>query len=217
MSAALASLRRARAQILLEDLRRRGLERIERLALTRNRAVIVSVRGFDLRVHEAFVDAAEEYREAIVAFVMARRRSDRAAARERLVVIPLPVSSTHAPRPPLATDPADAPLLAWLAERHAELNRDRFRGALGEVRFRVSRRMRRRLGHYAPGGAGRLGEIALSARHLRRDGRDAALGTLLHEMVHQWQHETGLPLDHGPAFRGMCRTVGAPSRALRVS
>ena len=24
---------------------------------------------------------------------------------------------------------------------------------------------------------------------------------MLHEMVHQWQAETGLPVDHGPLFR----------------
>jgi hypothetical protein len=58
-------------------------------------------------------------------------------------------------------------------------------------------------------------EIAIAARHVKRDGLAAAVETLLHEMVHQWQHEQGLPIDHGAAFRKKCREVGAPARAKR--
>lgn len=29
---------------------------------------------------------------------------------------------------------------------------------------------------------------------------EQARATLLHEMVHQWQFEQGLPMDHGPTF-----------------
>ena len=32
--------------------------------------------------------------------------------------------------------------------------------------------------------------------------------TLLHEMVHQWQCEQGLPLDHGQSFRRKALEVG---------
>jgi hypothetical protein len=213
---AVSVLRRERARLLLDHLRSIGLDRVERLVLTRNRAVIVSVRGSELRVHEAFVDADEEFREAVVSFVMARRRVDRAVARERLIALPLPVS-TIARRTPLATDPEDAHHIPRLEGWHAGLNADHFGGALGRVTFRVSRRMRRRLGHYAPGREGAPSEIAISERHLRRDGLDAARATLLHEMVHQWQHEQGLPVDHGPEFRRMCREVGAPARAPRAS
>jgi hypothetical protein len=41
--------------------------------------------------------------------------------------------------------------------------------------------------------------------------------TLLHEMVHQWQHEQGLSVDHGRAFRDMARRVGIPPRARRAA
>jgi hypothetical protein len=75
--------------------------------------------------------------------------------------------------------------------------------------------MLRRLGHYAPGIEGGGPEIALSARHIRRDGFASAVETLLHEMVHQWQHESGLPIDHGLDFRRKCREVGALPRAKR--
>jgi hypothetical protein len=38
--------------------------------------------------------------------------------------------------------------------------------------------------------------------------------TLLHEMVHQWQAETGQPVDHGRAFRRKAREVGITPRAV---
>jgi hypothetical protein len=65
--------------------------------------------------------------------------------------------------------------------------------------------MRRRLGHYVVGASP---EIAISWRHLRRHGWEPALQTLLHEMVHQWQHETLGVVDHGPRFREKAREVG---------
>jgi hypothetical protein len=33
---------------------------------------------------------------------------------------------------------------------------------------------------------------------------------MLHEMVHQWQAEMGLRVDHGPTFRRKAREVGVP-------
>jgi hypothetical protein len=60
-------------------------------------------------------------------------------------------------------------------------------------------------------------QIGISRRHLERDGWDEVRRTLLHEMVHQWQVETGLPLDHGRAFRQKARDVGIePSSRRRV-
>jgi hypothetical protein len=58
-------------------------------------------------------------------------------------------------------------------------------------------------------------EIAISYRHLVRDGWSEAEQTLLHEMVHQWQAETGRPVDHGPGFRAKARAVGVAPRAMR--
>ena len=58
-------------------------------------------------------------------------------------------------------------------------------------------------------------EIAISRRHIRRHGWDDALQTLVHEMVHQWQAETGLPLDHGRHFRRKAREVGIQPSAKR--
>ena len=77
--------------------------------------------------------------------------------------------------------------------------------------------MRSRLGHYTAATAlGDAAEIAISWSHLRRHGWEEALHTLLHEMVHQWQDETGRPIDHGAAFRAKARDVGIEAAARRM-
>lgn len=199
---------------LFDRLRALGLGHIRSLVLTRNRSVVVSVRGFELRVHEGFVDAPADMHAQIVRFVTARRKWERKAARDAIVAYPLP-APVKPVRASERTHPDDEPLVERLAEWHTRFNGERFGASLGTVPIRVSRRMQRRLGHYAPGADGSGPEIAISARHLRRDGFASALETLLHEMVHQWQHESGLPLDHGAGFRRKCREVGAAPSAKR--
>ena len=192
-----------------------GLQHVRRIVLTRNRSVLITLKGFELRVHEGFVVAPTEVHVQIVRFVMARRPWERQAAREAIIAYPLP-RHTKPPRAPERTHPEDEPLAERLAEWHTRLNGERFGASLGLVPIRVSRRMVRRLGHYAPGVEGGGAEIAISARHVHRDGFAAALETLLHEMVHQWQHESGLPIDHGADFRRKCREVGAIPSAKRA-
>ena len=75
--------------------------------------------------------------------------------------------------------------------------------------------MKSRLGHYTPRRDGVKPEIAISRGHFRRHGWDEVVLPLLHEMVHQWQDESGLPVDHGAAFRRKARTIGAPAAATR--
>ena len=110
----------------------------------------------------------------------------------------------------------DEPIAMQLQEFHRRLNDDRFDGELGTIAVRVSRRMRSRLGHYAPAQRGAPAEIAISQGHVKRHGFEQALQTLLHEMVHQWQDETKRPLDHGPEFRLKARSVGITARASRA-
>ena len=210
----LADAERA-ADRLLRTLVALGLAHVRRVVLTRNRSILVSVKGFELRVHEEFVDAPTEMHGQIVRFVMARRKWERQAAREAIIAYPLP-RHTKPARAPEKTHPDDDPLAERLAEWHTRLNGERFGARLKPVPIRVSRRMLRRLGHYAPGVEGGGPEIAISARHCHRDGFASAVETLLHEMVHQWQHEQALPIDHGADFRRKCREVGAVPSAKRA-
>jgi len=199
---------------LLARLRILGLQHVRTIVLTRNRSVVVSLKGFELRLHEGFRDAPDEIHIQIVRFVTARRAWERHAARRAILAYPIPLD-TKPSKAPDRTHPADEPLAAQLAEWHTRLNGERFGATLRTLPIRVSRRMVRRLGHYAPGVDGSAPEIAISVRHIRRDGFASAVETLLHEMVHQWQHEHGLPIDHGLDFRRKCREVGAVPRAKR--
>ena len=198
----------------LAALRALGLTRIERCCLTRNRNVMVSFSGATLRVHEGYVTAPVEVLRAIVVFVVGRTRAERRAAQR--IIVAHPVSSMPGtPRRP-RTRPEDRPLVAELTRWHQRYNAEHFHGRLSSVALRVSRRMKSRLGHYTCAVHGEPAEIAISWRHLRRDGWDEALHTLLHEMVHQWQDETGRPIDHGGDFRAKAREVGVAPSARRA-
>ena len=200
---------------LLVRLRALGIRRIATLTLTRNRAVMVSYRGTELRIHEAFLAAPVPVLTAIVNFVEGRTRAERRAAQREILDHQVPA----VPRRPTIerTRPEDAPMAERLVELHRALNVRYFGGALGDISIRVSRRMRSRLGHYtARTPAGEPAEIAISHAHVRRHGWEEASHTLLHEMVHQWQDETGKPVDHGSGFRRKAREVGIEASARRM-
>lgn len=202
------------AAALLERLRALGLRDISRCTLTRNRSTMVSFRADSLRVHHAFTTAPEVVLRAVVAFVNGRG-TRRREARRVLAGFEIPRDSTEgrARRAP-ASHPDDAALVARLRAAHAQLNAERFASALAPVAIRVSRRMRSRLGHYSPGLRSEP-EIAIARRHARRDGFPSVVETLVHEMVHQWQHESGRPIAHDQAFRRKCREVGIAPHAKR--
>jgi hypothetical protein len=176
---------------------------------------MVSFAGAELRVHEGYLGAPDDVLAAIVRFVEGRTRLERARARQHLLTYPVQAASVSRRRE--ATHPDDRELASRLTEWHARYNAEHFGGALRSVEVRVSRRMRARLGHYmAATIAGDPPEIAISRRHLRRHGWEEALQTLLHEMVHQWQDEQRISIDHGAAFRRKAREVGIPPRARRT-
>lgn len=210
-----ARARRAAAAQLYARLGALGLTGVTHLALTRNRTVMVSRRGTQLRVHGGFADAPDDTLGAIVRFVTARRRNERAEAVRALRAFPLPDVAPRRPRL-LVTAPDDRAMAARLSEMHRALNARCFGGALQPIEVVVSRRMKTRLGHYALAKAGTPGQIALSRRHLTRHGWTQGAETLLHEMVHQWQDETGLPVDHGPAFRRKAMELGITPAAKRT-
>jgi hypothetical protein len=204
----------SREEALLSRLRALGLTRIRRVVLTRNAAVMVSHRGPVLRMHEAFVDASDATLGAIVLFISGTSQQRR-AARRAILDFPVPGTKRRARRRE-RDHPEDAPLRARLIAEHRRVNAERFEGTLAPVAIRVSRRLRSRLGHYATAATHGEAEIAISRRHIRRDGWSEAIETLIHEMIHQWQEESGLPVDHGASFRRKAQEVGVPARARRI-
>jgi hypothetical protein len=204
------------ADELLARFRELGLRRIATCQLTGNRSVMVSYRGDRLRIHRGYLEAPLEVLQAVVVFVEGRTRAERRAAQRRLMSFSVPAAEREAPTRRERPRPEDAPLAARLVEWHERYNALHFDGSLHTIPVRISRRMQSRLGHYTAAAHGNAGEIAISWRHLRRHGWDEALHTLLHEMVHQWQDETGLPLDHGAAFRAKARAVGIAPAAKRA-
>ena len=203
------------ADELLARLRILGLHRFDRCRLTRNRNVMVSFGAHELRVHEGYLTAPDDVLFAIVRFIEGATRHERLRARRRLLEFPIEAKSL--PRRRESTHPDDRGAAERLTEWHARYNQDYFGGALRALEVRVSRRMRARLGHYlAATRAGDPPEIAVSRLHLRRHGWDEALHTLLHEMVHQWQDERGLGIDHGATFRAKARELGISPFARRT-
>jgi hypothetical protein len=203
------------ADDLLALLRQLGLARITRCRLTRNRNVMVSFGAGELRVHEGYLGAPEPVLRAIVTFVEGRTRGERRAAQRVIVAHPI-----RSPRPLARRDRThgeDAEIAEKFGAWHVRYNSRYFHGRLKHVPIRVSRRMKTRLGHYTASTAGgEPAEIAISRAHLRKHGWEEALHTLLHEMVHQWQDETGHTIDHGAKFRAKAREVGVAPYARRV-
>jgi hypothetical protein len=156
---------------------------------------------------------------AIVQFLDPRlpRALRRLAEREFLA---FPVEQ-HAPAPARAPRrdrprPGDLLVLHRLAQAHERLNAEHFAGALGGLPIRLSGRMRTRLGELSVDlRTGRALEIAISRRHIARHPWVEVEHTLLHEMVHQWQAESGLRVDHGPTFRRKAVEVGVLPAAQR--
>ena len=205
------------AEELRTRLQRLGLGSQYRVRLTSNRTVVVSYSGGDLRIHNSFLEASEEVWKAIITFVHGRTRVARNAARR--AILEFPVAKPETPRRKRAPEkphPADMPLIRQLTRWHRAYNEERFGGQLREIPIRISRRMRSRLGHYSPATEGCEPEIVISRRHIRRDGWDEAVHTLLHEMVHQWQDEQGLVVDHGASFRAKARAVRITPLACRA-
>jgi hypothetical protein len=207
-------------QVLAQRLTALGLDAARRVRTHSNRTVMVSLTAKgELRVHRGYAHASDRVLRAIVRFVTPRVPHDlRTAARRELLAFPVelyaPSSGRRRARPRMR--PEDAPIVRRLEDLHAQLNRRLFGGELPAIPLRLSVRMRRRLGDITINQrSGRPAEIAISRRHLRRDGWDEVTLTLLHEMVHQWQAECGHRVDHGRTFRQKAREVGIPPTADR--
>lgn len=204
---------RARTAVLFSRLQELGLRGINALVLMRTRTVMVSLIGQTLRVHEGYADAPETVLQAIVTFATARNRAVRSAARD--AILAHDVERAPAVRRAETARPGDVALISSLISAHRELNEKWFAASLADIPIRLSGRMATRLGHFDPGSRLTPPEIVMSRRHVVRHGWKEAMHTLLHEMVHQWQHETGRPVDHLAGFRKKCREVGIAPSARR--
>jgi hypothetical protein len=210
---------------LLEDhlpvrLQELGLRDVDRVVTHTNRTVMLSLSRRVLRIHQGYASAPDGVLQAIVRFLNPRvpRALRRVAEREFLQ---FPVEE-HAP-PPAGRGrrerarPGDVLLLHRLEAIHRRLNQEHFAGTLGEIPIRLSGRMRRRLGELSVDiRTGRPLELSLSRQHIARHSWAEVEHTVLHEMVHQWQAETGLRVDHGPTFRRKAREVGVLPAAKRT-
>lgn len=197
-----------------------GLQDVDDLRLTHNRTVMVGLtRGRVLSLHRGYLHAPDRVLRAIVRFLAPRttRELRRAAQHEILGFHPEQyVPSLERGRSVDRPQAGDDAVVARLETLFTEYNRRYFDGALPRLPIRLSGRMRTRLGQLAlsPDGA-QAREITISRRHLHRHGWDEASHTLLHEMVHLWQHAQGLGVDHGPRFRRKAAEVGVTASARR--
>ena len=215
-----AAAREADEVLLRRRLAESGLGPQRPIEIHQNQTVLVSLtpRGV-LRLHRGYAYSSDRVIQALVAFAHPDSHYGEQRRAER-VLVDFPVGEyVRARRRPRRSDRprrGDRSLLARLEELHEELNQRHFDGKLGPVRLRLSGRMRTRLGELTVdvGGHAPL-EIAISRRHIDRDGREEVEHTLLHEMVHQWQVESGLEADHGAAFRCKAREVGIEPVAIR--
>jgi SprT-like family protein len=197
-----------------------GLRDVDGVITHTNRTVMLSLNRRILRIHRGYSYAPDRVLKAIVRFLNPRvpRPLRRAAEREFLR---FPVEE-HAPPPagPGGRErprPGDLLLLHRLETLYHQLNQKHFGGTLGEIPIRLSGRMRRRLGELSVDiRTGRAIELSLSRQHIARHSWAEVEHTLLHEMVHQWQAETGLPIDHGRTFRQKAREVGVLPAAKRA-
>lgn len=211
------SLRQPADELLAGRLRLLGLRGVRAVRTHTNRTVMVSLsRDLILRLHRGYAYAPDRVLKAIVKYLRPRvpRVLRRALEQEFLA---FPVEEFVEPRRRTdAARPGDVLLLYRLERLHAELNARHFGGELGEIPFRISSRMRTRLGEVSVDlRTSRPLEIAISRQHILEHPWEEVEHTMLHEMVHQWQAENGLPVDHGPGFREKAEEVGVQPKARR--
>lgn len=89
-----------------------------------------------------------------------------------------------------------------------ELNQLHFNGKLPTCQLELSSRLTRTAGKIWP--KQRL--MRLSLPYHQRYGLEELKNTVLHEQIHLWLHEQGLPSGHTPAFRQKLAEVGLADR-----
>lgn len=182
-----------------------------------NQTVLVSFTdNSGLRIHRGYAYASDRTLMAVLTFVHSNRRLSRKRAEQEVVSFPVEhyVAPERRRRRRPQPQPGDRSVLLDLVELHKRFNEMHFGGKLAPVKFRISDRMRTRLGELSvESGANQVVEISISRQHLLHDRWDEVRHTVLHEMIHQWQTESGMELDHGPAFRRKAQEIGVLPRS----
>lgn len=190
------------------------------IAVHENRTVLVSIgRSGALRVHRGYAYGPDRTLQAIVDFAAAKNHAGRSRAEREILSFQVdryvrPKRSRHGK----GVRRRDRRVLTKLGHEHRQLNAQFFNGELSPVPFRVSGRMRTRLGEVTVHpDKHSLVEMTISRLHVERDCWDEVRVTLVHEMIHQWQAENGFAVDHGVIFRNKAREIGvAPSATRRI-
>lgn len=91
---------------------------------------------------------------------------------------------------------------------YAELNEQHFEAKLPPCRLELSRRLVRTAGKIWP----RARLIRLSFSYHEQYGLTELANTLLHEMIHLWLYEQGLPSGHNDRFHQKMNEVGLSDR-----
>ncbi len=207
-------------QLLGHRLKLLGLKDVDRIQTHTNRTVMISLTRRVLRLHRGYASAPDRVLRAIVRFLDSRvPRAARRGAEREFLGFPVELYAPPAPRPVRRERPRPGDLVSLerLVSLHGRLNEAHFGRGLGTIPIRLSERMRTRLGELAVDlRTGRPLEIAISRRHLLRHPWPEVEHTMLHEMVHQWQAETGLGVNHGRSFRQKAAEVGIAPCARRI-
>ena len=203
--------------LLVSRLERLGLHGVSTVQVHANRTVLVTVTKRQvLRVHRGYAYASDHVLQAIVRFINPMTNGRRRREAQRTITDFSVDRFVKTPRRPRRRARGDRRFVTRLKGLCAELNSKHFADQLATIPIRVSTRMRTRLGELSVSTTtGAPLEIAIGLVHLERDGWKEVEHTLLHEMVHQWQVESGLALDHGVRFREKAREVGIEPRARR--
>lgn len=206
--------------LLGSRLRSAGLAGAVIVEVHENASVMVSrTRTGALRVHRGYAYASDHVLEAIVRYITPG--AGRVGVKEAENILLsfrvhdyVPPKKIHMRKSRLKT--GDRTYIRKLRKLHQALNELHFKTKLSHVPISVSHRMRIRLGEITIADCEpKVVQISLSRAHLERDPWKEVECTLLHEMVHQWQVETGLEADHGREFREMARRVGIQPAATR--
>ena len=200
---------------VLAALRRHGAP-YRRLTLTDNRRRIVSVNPdrSAIRMHHAFAKADDAVLAAVaVAYLPGTTPRRRTAAIQAVRAFIKTISLDRSPVRTLRRrpHPGDRPHLERMQAVFDEVNRASFGGKLPRVPIHLSRKMRRRNGHFA----WQPLEIVISWRLCAYGAPGEAEETMRHEMIHLWQYVEGLPVDHGPVFRRAAHRLNVHPRATR--